>query len=145
VTRSQGRVVAVEPDNTSRSAYSSVPSGAAVFETAERVFAAVSADHARSRVGPRLAHLFSRNRIEPVEVRLFPVSLVFLGVPADDVWQERRRVVEALARVEGAALGTLAADYLELLGQYEADARTAGAGFVEIQNTTLFATVGQRT
>jgi hypothetical protein len=36
------------------------------------------------------------------------------------------------------------ADYLTALTAYEADAAQAGRAFVEIQNTLLFATVGQR-
>ena len=38
-----------------------------------------------------------------------------------------------------------ATTYLETLAEYEEDASAAGANFVEIQNTMLFATVGQRT
>ena len=35
--------------------------------------------------------------------------------------------------------------YLESLARYEAETEAAGAGFVELQSTLLFAVVGQRT
>jgi hypothetical protein len=38
----------------------------------------------------------------------------------------------------------LGVECLSLLAAYEAEARAAGPAFVEIQNTSLFATVGQR-
>jgi ubiquinone/menaquinone biosynthesis C-methylase UbiE len=142
VTREAGRVVAVEPDNTSRYAYSSVPSGAPLFQAAARLHAASA--QAQNPVGPRLAGLFSRYGIDPVEVRLFPVALTFLAPPDDDVWQQRRQAMAKLSASVPESLRTQAAECVELLAAYESDARKAGAGFVEIQNTTLFATVGQR-
>src|SRR5262245_42329211 len=145
VTRAQGRLVAVEPDNASRYAYSSVATGAQVFDAAAQLFAAVVAERAQSPVGPRLAELFVQHGIETVDVRLFPVSLTFLGAPGDDVWKIRRQAIERLVDSHtSATVRSLAERYLERLGAYEADARKAGDGFVEIQNTTLFATVGQR-
>jgi hypothetical protein len=39
---------------------------------------------------------------------------------------------------------SLADRYLRLLEVYEREARKAGRSFVEIQSTSLFATVGQR-
>ena len=145
VTRAQGRVVAVEPDNAARYAYSSVPTGAYVFEAVTQLFAAVVAERAQSPVGPRLAELFVQHGIEVVDVRLFPVSLTFLGPPGADVWKIRRQAIQRLVDSHtSATIRSLAERYLEFLGAYEADARKAGDGFVEIQNTTLFATVGQR-
>jgi len=145
VTRAQGRLVAVEPDNASRYAYCSVPSGASVFEAAAQLFAAVVAERAQRPVGPRLAELFVQHGIEAVDVRLFPVALTFLGAPGADVWKIRRQAIERLVDARSSAtVRSLAEQYLQLLGIYEADARKAGDGFVEIQNTTLFATVGQR-
>jgi len=38
----------------------------------------------------------------------------------------------------------LGREYLEVLNAYESEAQQAGSSFVEIQNTMLFATVGQR-
>ena len=39
---------------------------------------------------------------------------------------------------------TLSRQYFDLLGTYELEATAAGPAFVEIQSTSLFATVGQR-
>jgi SAM-dependent methyltransferase len=145
VTRGEGRVVAVEPDSTTRYGYSSLASGAAVFDAAGRLFASVTAGRASAPVGPRLPELFWRHRIEPVEVRLFPVSLAFIGAPPAQVWHDRR---SAIARLLGEArqepTRALAATYLDLLSRYELDAGQAGPACVEIQNTLLFATVGQK-
>ena len=148
VTRASGRVVAVEPDNTARYAYSSAPSGQLAFAAAARVFAAVAVargDVTEGAVGPRLAERFSRHRIEPVDVRTFPVSQTFLGAPPDDVWKERRQAIEqAVSQMRSEAVRALGASCLDLLARYEHEARAAGPTFVEIQNTNLFATVGQR-
>jgi len=148
VTRANGRVVAVEPDNTARYAYSSTPSGQLAFEAAMRLFASVAVargDVTEGAVGPRLAERFSRHRIEPVDVRTFPVSHTFLGAPPDDVWQERRAAIErAAAQAPSEAIRSLSTTCLDLLARYESEARAAGTAFVEIQNTNLFATVGQR-
>ena len=147
VTRANGRIVAVEPDNTARYAYSSTPSGARVFQAVAQLFAAVTAARGEAMggaVGPRLAELFTRHRIEPVDIRLFPVSMSIIGPPSPDLWKSRRLAIERTAAdAEGAAVRALSASCLELLATYEAEARAAGASFVEIQNTTLFATVGQ--
>lgn len=146
VTREGGRIVAVEPDNTTRYGYSTLESGRAVFETANLLFASVTTGRAGAPVGPRLAELFSRYRIEPVQVRVFPVSLTFLGAPPAQVWQARRRAIERLVDgTSSTATRELGHSYLDLLAGYERDAREAGPAFVEIQNTLLFATVGQRT
>ena len=50
----------------------------------------------------------------------------------------------AIAQAPDESLRRLGADYLKVLEQYARDATAAGAAFVEIQNTMLFATVGQR-
>jgi SAM-dependent methyltransferase len=144
VTAPQGRVVAVEPDNTARYAYSSVSSGGAAFEAAARLHAALTGDRSQAAVGPRLPELFAQAGIEPVSVRLFPVALTLLGAPPDPIWQERRHALERIAGRTSDDVHALALVALEHLAQYEADARAAGSAFVEIQNTTLFATVGQR-
>jgi hypothetical protein len=95
-------------------------------------------------VGPKLAELFSRNGIEPVDVRLFPVSNVIIGPAPPELWKIRREAIQRTAADgSGAAVRALSASCLDLLAAYEAEARDAGASFVEIQNTTLFATVGQ--
>jgi ubiquinone/menaquinone biosynthesis C-methylase UbiE len=145
VTRAGGRIVAVEPDNAARYTYSSVPSGAPAFDAASRVFEAVAPDQTQAPVGPRLAEQFVRHGVELVDVRVFPVTLTFLGAPPAAVWQERRRAMERLvADVDAESARTLAADYVTRLARYEDEARAAGPAFVEIQNTLLFATVGQK-
>ena len=72
-------------------------------------------------------------------------------------WRTRRRPPPRLGRAprrssraahrQGARRSRCAgsgADYLKAIDQYARDASTAGPAFVEIQNTMLFATVGQR-
>jgi SAM-dependent methyltransferase len=147
VTARGGRVLAVEPDNTGRDFYSSVPSGREAFEASCRFFAETTmrADVADASVGPRLPEMLARHEIEPIEVQLFPVAQSQLGVPEGDFWRERRAGVEqAVAEAHGEAARALGRAYLDALARYEADAEKAGSAFVEIQNTMLFATVGQR-
>jgi SAM-dependent methyltransferase len=146
VTREDGRIVAVEPDNSARYFHSSIPSGRHAFATARELFGGVVAargDGGTPLVGPMLPSLFVEHGIEPLDVRLFPVSHVWTAMPGDDVWQERREVVERLVRqVSGSGVRALGDAHLAALAKYEADARAAGAAFVEIQHTMLFATVG---
>ena len=148
VTRKDGRIVAVEPDNSARYSFSATPAGRRAFEAASEFFAAVAADRdevTEGGVGPKLPGLFAAHGIEPIDVRLFPVSSARLGPPPAALWDERRRLVSALvvdaqterARSRGEA-------FLGVLGEYQREAAQAGSSFVEIQNTTLFATVGQR-
>lgn len=148
VTASGGRVVAVEPDNGARYVFSSVPSGQRAFEQAGRFFAAVAearGEKTDPAVGPKLPGLFTRHGIEPIAVRLFPVSYARLAAPAGTVWDGRRRAVEeTIARAGADAVRTAGRAYLDALGEYQAEAAQAGASFVEIQNTMLFATVGQK-
>lgn len=150
VTCPNGRVVAVEPDNTARYFFSPTPAGQRAFELSRQFFHTVAVtrrDPPTHPVGPTLPALFASVGIEPVDVRLFPVSQATLGVPGDAVWAERRHAVEkALATVPGAAaeVRALGHVYLDVLSAYESEAREAGPAFVEIQNTMLFATVGQR-
>jgi len=147
VTRGGGRIVAVEPDNAARYWYSSAKAGRLAFETATRFFAALAkarGDGADPSIGPRLPSLFSEAGIEPVSVRLFPVSQARLGVPAASVWQSRRaRVQQWIEQASDAATRAVGREYLEALRAYEAEAGEAGQTFVEIENTMLFATVGQ--
>jgi SAM-dependent methyltransferase len=149
VTAPGGRVVAVEPDNAARYAFSSTPSGSAVFTVARTFFAAVAAargETAEDAIGPKLPGLFARHGIEPIDVRVFPVSHARLGPPPTEVWAGRRRAVErALGQASSDGPRTIGRQYLAALEAYEAEAAQAGPAFVEIQNTMLFATVGQRT
>ncbi len=146
VTRAGGRVVVVEPDNSARYFYSSTPAGARTFATATRFFAALSAgrgDGPPPDVGPRLSAILARSGIEPLDVRMFSVSHVQLGVPAEDTWRRRKARVEELVKQTSTAQ-EIGEEYLSALEAYRAEAQQAGKTFVEIQNTMLFATVGQR-
>jgi SAM-dependent methyltransferase len=148
VTAAAGRVVAVEPDNAARYFYGSTPSGGRASQLAARFFAALAGerrDTTDPSVGPKLPAIFARHGIEPIDVRLFPVSQVHLGVLADEVWEGRRaRIDRAIAQAQTTGVQALGAEYLVALDAYRSEARQAGGSFVEIQNTMLFATVGQR-
>jgi len=75
VTRPGGRVVAVEPDNAARYAYSSSPNGQSAFRLAAELFRAASrADNTDPAIGARVPELFASHGIEPLDVRIFPVS-----------------------------------------------------------------------
>lgn len=148
VTRGGGRVVCVEPDNAARYFYSSTPWGRRVSQVAAQFFSALAAargDGTDPSVGPKVAGAFARFGIEPLEVRLFPVSEVRLGVPAGALWAERRaRVETAVAQAQTDDVKTLGKEYLVLFDAYASEAQQAGSAFVEIQNTMLVATVGQK-
>lgn len=148
VTRPEGRVVAVEPDNSARFFYSSLDAGVRAHELAGQFFTSLSEAKGEAMepgVGPRLPGLFHQNGIEPLSVHLFPVSRAHLGAPSAPMWHARREAVRAAVdRAPDDGIRRLGQDYLKTLDRYEADANAAGAGFVEIQNTMLFATVGQR-
>lgn len=147
VTARGGRILAVEPDNSARYVFSSVPSGMRAFESSAKFFRAVASargettDHA---IGPVLPQLFMRHGIEPIAVRLFPVSHAQLGAPTDATWAERRGAIEAALPQAPDSARSLGRSLLDALHLYESEAKAQGAAFVEIQNTMLFATVGQR-
>lgn len=148
VTRPGGRVLAVEPDNGARYWYSSLPVGDHVFELAARFHGALARDRgdtSEQGVGPKLSGVFARHGVEPVGVDLFPVSVSHLGPPPDAVWQSRRHAGRAaLERATSETARHLGHEYLSALDLYAQEAAAAGPSFVEIQNTMLFATVGQR-
>jgi ubiquinone/menaquinone biosynthesis C-methylase UbiE len=147
VTAPRGRVLAVEPDNSARYAFSSTPAGRRAFELSTQFFVALNGARSdrSSTVGPNLPALFAEHQVEPIAVRVFPVSQTWLGPPDADVWQARRLSVEnALSRAGSDAARWLGREYLDVLAAYEREARQAGPSFVEIQNTLLFATVGQK-
>src|SRR5262245_29850833 len=113
VTVPRGRVVAVEPDNSARYGFSSTPAGQRAFELSRSFFNALSgqpSDGRTAAIGPNLPRLFSERGLEPIEVRLFPVSLTLLGPPDASVWASRRSVVER-------ALGSGASDAARWLGR----------------------------
>jgi len=147
VTAARGRVVAVEPDNSARYGFSSTPAGRRAFELSAQFFIALNGSRSdrASTVGPNLPALFARNGVEPIEVKLFPVSQTWLGPPDAAVWAARRESVDtSLSRAGSDAARWLGREYLDVLTAYETEAAQAGPGFVEIQNTLLFATVGQK-
>jgi SAM-dependent methyltransferase len=148
VTRAGGRIVAVEPDNAARYAYASSPNGQEAFRLAADLFAAVSAargDGTDPSIGVKIPGLFERHDIQPLDVRVFPVSHIQLGPLPADVWTARRGVAQELMADADSAVRTSAQRYLSVLDAYKHDADAAGPGFVEIQNTMLFATVGEKT
>jgi SAM-dependent methyltransferase len=148
VTRPGGRVLAVEPDNAARYWYSSLPAGMRVFDAATRFFGALARarrEGADPAIGPRVPALFASSGIEPVSVRLFPVAEVRLARPGRDVWDHRRaRIQSAWENASDADARARGREYLQAIDEYRAEAEGAGQAFVEIQNTMLFATVGQR-
>lgn len=146
VTVPRGRVVAVEPDNSARYGFSSTSMGRRAFELSTQFFIALTGARGdQIPVGPNLPAMFARHGIEPTLVRLFPVSQTWLGPPDPSVWPARRAAVEAALRsAPSDAAAWLGREYLDVLTAYEREATAAGSSFVEIQNTMLFATVGQR-
>lgn len=147
VTVRGGRVLAVEPDNTARYMFSSVPSGQRAYELGVRLFgelAAARGEKSDTSIGPKLPALFSSVGIEPIDIRLFPVSHTHIGSLAPTVWAARRHSVEEiLSHAPPAIAANSGREYLAALEAYEADATKAGSAFAEIQNTMLFATLGQ--
>ena len=148
VTRPGGRVLMVEPDNAARYWFSSAQSGMEAFELSRRFFAGVAAmrgDPAEVSVGPLVPGMLAAGGVEPVSVRLFPVSVAHLGAPPMAFWESRRATArEAISKAPDEGLRRLGADYIKAIDQYAREAAAAGPAFVEIQNTMLFATVGQR-
>ena len=148
VTAGGGRVVAVEPDNSGRYLYSSSAAGQAAALLSRQFFRELTAargDAADATVGPRLPTLFAAHGIEPLSVRLFPVSMTMLGTPPALFWSDRKADIEH--SIETAPTDTVRAigrQYLDALDAYAREAHAAGSAFVEIQNTMLFATVGQK-
>lgn len=148
VTKPGGRVVAVEPDNGARYWFSSSEVGTRAFEMGTRFFTALAGargDTTDLAVGPKISAIFSQSGIEPTSVRLFPVTRTTLGVPPPSVWETRKEaVLAAIQKAPDESLRRMGSDYLKLLDKYAEEAASVGPSFVEIQNTMLFATVGQR-
>jgi hypothetical protein len=162
VTRAQGRVLIVEPDNAARYWYSALPGGMHAFALSQKFFggraavpaasaaaAAASAEASSApdlAIGPHVPDLCRASGIDPIAVHVFPVSSTRLGAPVPGVWQARR---EAIARLVAevpqadAATRSIGEAWLRALEQYAADSAQAGPAFLEIQHTMLVATVGQ--
>ena len=148
VTRPEGRILAVEPDNAAQYWYSSAPEGMHAFAAGRNFFDALAVsrgDTQDAKVGPRLPTLFAQAGIAPAEVQLFPVSVTRLEPPPARIWAARRAAVDAgSASVSDPAVRAAAAEYMRALSAYETAAQSAAAGFTEIQSTLLFSVVGQR-
>jgi len=149
VTKPGGRLVTVEPDNAARYWFSSVESGKVAFDLSTRFFTAVMGARGESgdpSVGPKLASLLPAHGVELLSVTLFPVSVARTGAPPPAVWDGRREALRrALDRSAGEPTVTeLGRAYADALDTYAREAAGAGPGFIEIQNTMLFATVGQK-
>jgi SAM-dependent methyltransferase len=148
VTRQGGRLLIVEPDNAARYWFSSLPSGMVAFEMGQRFFAALAVARGESpaaQTGPLVTGLLREHGIHAVSVQLFPVTVSHLGPTDNRLWDGRHAAITAaMAKAPDESLRRLGADYLKAIAQYARDAVAAGPSFVEIQNTMLFATVGQR-
>ena len=148
VTRPGGRIVAVEPDNAAHYWYSSLAAGGEAHEAGQRFFEAIAdatEDATDHSIGPKLPTLFVEHGIDPLSVRLFPVSHARLGAQPPALWVERRLGVDNLmAQVPDKKVEAAGREYLAALARYADEATAAGEAFVEIQNTMLFATVAQR-
>src|SRR5262249_10293175 len=125
VTRVNGRIVVVEPDNAARYWFSSVPSGSDVWTARTRFFTATG-DHPDGDVGPPRVALLEQNHIEPLSVRLFPVSQTRVGAPPPTAWGERLRRAQKLVDETPDPAKRLGQEYLEVLTRYAADAQRAG-------------------
>ena len=88
--------------------------------------------------------LLSAHDVDPLSVRLFPVPSPRLGALPAEVWSSRKAVIDRLVADAPEPVRSLGREYRAALDAYERDARTPGGIFVEIQNTTLFATLGQK-
>jgi SAM-dependent methyltransferase len=153
VTRTNGRVLIVEPDNTARYWFSSLPSGMRAFALSQefhRVASAAAPESASgagaadAAVGPHVAELCRAHGIDPIAVEIFPVSGTRLGAPVPTAWQTRRediaRLVAESPHAETRAIGDA---WLRAVEEYAEDSARAGPAFLEIQHTMLVATVGQ--
>jgi SAM-dependent methyltransferase len=148
VTKRGGRIVAVEPDNAARYWFSSLESGQRAYELGARFFAEAlraRGDTTDASVGPKLTAFFAAAGLEPLSVNLFPVSVARMGPPAASVWSGRRDAVKRMLEgLDESRVRTLADEYINQLDRYAEDVVKADAAFVEIQNTMLFAAVGQK-
>jgi ubiquinone/menaquinone biosynthesis C-methylase UbiE len=174
VTRPDGRVLLVEPDNANRYWFSSLESGRRAFDLSTRFFAAIaneadaredaredereherepgrergpSLGHARidRSLGPHLFALCRAAGIEGIGIHLFPVTRTRLGAPVPTVWDARRRAIaRAVESATGGESRALGQELIAAIDRYAEEGAAAGASFVEIQNTMLFALVGHR-
>jgi SAM-dependent methyltransferase len=147
VTREDGRVLLVEPDNASRYFYSSMESGTRAFERSREFFQAGggAGGGADLSLGPHLPALCRANGIEPIAVHVFPVTTTRLGAPVPSVWEARRQAIARLIAdtdTADASLRAIGEEWLRTIETYAEESTHAGPAFLEIQHTMLFATVG---
>ena len=144
VTAPRGRVLAVEPDNSARYGFSSTPMGRRAFELSAQFFIALAGGRGdRSAIGPNLPAMFARHGIEPLSVRLFPVSQTWLGPPDASDWQARRAAVEASLRSPVRRRGLAWPRVSRRADLLRARSQRRGIVVRRDSNTMLFATVGQ--
>src|SRR5215208_3605213 len=96
-TARNGRIVAVEPDNSARYLFSSSRAGTNAFDLSKQFFTAATdarGERMDDQIGAKLPALFAAHDIEPIDVRLFPVSHTRLQPPSTEEWQERREAVQ---------------------------------------------------
>ena len=150
VTVGGGRVVAVEPDNAARYFYSSTPWGRRASQVAAQFFAARgrrARRHDRRRRSDRSCRRSSPGTASSRSTSAsFPFRRSSSARCRTTVWADRRaRVERAIAQAPDLSMCRRSGrEYLVVLDAYHSEAKQAGASFIEIQNTMLFATVGQR-
>ena len=146
VTRAPGRVLIVEPDNTARYWFSSLPSGMRAFALSQD-FHRTQAQHGPASgpgIGPQVAALCRASGIDPIAVQIFPVSDARLGAPVPTVWQTRRdEIARLIAEATGTEAQASARSGCVSSRPTPRRAQAAGPAFLEIQHTMLVATVGQ--
>ena len=147
VTAPRGRVLAVEPDNSARYGFSSTPMGRRAIRVVGAVLHCPRRGTRRSarRLVPTSPSCSRDTESSRSRSGCFRFRETWLGPPDASVWQARRAAVEtALRSARSDAAAWLGREYLDVLTSYEREANEAGSSFVEIQNTMLFATVGQK-
>ena len=148
VTRPGGRVLIVEPDNAARYWFSSVQSGMESFELSRRFFGGLSS--VRGEVAGRggravgAGHARRRGRRARVGSAVPGIGVAPRRAAARILGVAPHGCSRGISKAPDESLRRLGADFLKSIEQYARDASAAGAAFVEIQNTMLFATVGQR-
>lgn len=148
VIRPGGRLVIVEPDNGARYWFSEPATGHETFELATQFFSVLEEsrrEQGEPSLGPRIPGLLRTAGFDVLAVHLFPVTVTRVGAPVARIWDERREVIgREIASAPDESLVRMGRDLLSSLDRYATQAQAAGPGFVEIQNTMLFATIAQR-
>ena len=147
VTRVGGRLLIVEPDNAARYWFSSLASGMEAFAMGQRFFTALALARGESpaaQTGPLVPGLLRAHGAGGIRAALPGTTVSHLGrLKSGCSRRGGRRSPAAMAKAPTSPCAA-SSDYLKAIDQYARDAALAGTSFVEIQNTMLFATVGQR-